>query len=129
MATDAMAVFQVKAGEPVDLKITVDYGQPGTSEVKEPRLLLLLPLPPPSPPTPRQPNPMTKRLADSGETLRGKVVGCLTAVTVTNHATLKTGVTYELTGVISGPTPVILQEDATAINESIIYTVSFGFYV
>ena len=125
MGTDASGAIRSKSGVPVDLRITVDYGQQGYIELTELCRLLLSLSPPPRPLT-SQPNPMTVRLADSGETLWGQIIGCLTAVTVVNEATLKTGVTYELTGV-SGPSPIVLQEDAKAMHDTINYTARFFF--
>jgi len=67
-------------------------------------------------------------LADSGDTLHGKVITCLTAVTATNPMTLKTSVTYELRGV-SGPPPVPpLEEDAKKVGDTILYSGTFFFY-
>jgi hypothetical protein len=117
MGTDAMNSYQSKAGVPVVLKITVGYGQPGSSV-----LGVSYRLPPPP-----QPNPLTETLTGSGATLWGQVIRCVTMVTATNPATLKTGVTYELTGV-GGPSPVVLEQDAKAIGDTIPYTAAFFFH-
>jgi hypothetical protein len=117
MGTDANESYQSRAGVPVDLRITVDFGQRGASV-----LGVSYRLPPPP-----QPNPMTVRLADSGTTLWGQVIRCVTVVTVTNPDTLKTGVTYELTGV-SGRSPIILEQEAKAVGDTIPYTATFFFH-
>jgi hypothetical protein len=117
MGTDAMNSYQSKAGVPVFLKITVGYAQQGSSVLGVSDRL----------PKPPQPNPLTEKLADSGDKLWGQVIRCVTVVAATNPATLKTGVTFELTGV-SGPSPVVLQQDAKAIGDTIPYTAAFFFH-